>query len=328
MVFWTDKPTGEPGVIGGCGMASVHNIVQADLFSACHFTRQVHSAAFREQWMARFPDGHEQLRILQDAPRMGGTQGEEYVFVLRLMGYTVKTVDWFATYMSDTKGQYTPAAHVKRPMPTLVYLLNRANAQGSIAIQLSIGEPRFRDSRGWQREADGRLDWRSVLPLPHGVIKNHSIVLRKVNGVWYILDNNVAPWEWGDFEYDVLPGGWLEKGWAELRGPKDQAKFDTFTEHLGKSVLLFARYVNKSTLERPYHRVVRSFVQKRRHAKEAPRGRQYKACGGRGVPVRSYTYIPTPRNHCGPNRIALRYGPGCKTYRKCVSKATERKTGV
>ena len=272
-------------------------------------------------------------------PRTQGVTGHETEHVLYLTGHKVKVVPWYYTYNRAGGKVADPASYVTRPMPTLAYLLNRAHAMGAIAIQLSIAQPVFNvptwAGGGWQHLPDGRLSTRGV----QRITRMHVVVLRRVDGVWYILDGNHEPWFHGPVPGDaVIPGGILEKNWAVLRGPEDDHKFQHFFRVTGLTLCTFVRFVSKSTnpiQDRPHEKVVRSFIQKRQNVKAVRRDVRHtngknqgiKACGGRNVPWSSYTYIPAPpQQNC--KDIQLKYGPGCKTYRKCISAATIKKTGL
>ena len=172
---------------------------------------------------------------------------------------------------------------------------------------------------GWKRYPNGRLNPLST----QGVERVHSWAIRKVGAVWYMLDSNKSPWKHdGNTKFRR---GSLPKGWAELTGPQDEDKFQHYVNHTGQTLCLSMRFVTKNAYhDRPHERVARSFIHKRQHAKATPRGRQIKACGGRAVPVSSYTYRPAPaQQNC--KSIQLKYSPGCKTYRKCISEATQWK---
>ena len=139
----------------------------------------------------------------------------------------------------------------------------------------------------------------------------HAVALRKINNTWYLLDNWYAPWE-------PLGG---KRDWAQMNSEEDWQYYHLHTQ---RNTLLNMQFISKSRIDRGHEAVVRGFVQKRRHAKATLRGRQHKACGGRDVPVTSYTYKPTPaQSNC--KSIQLKYGPGCKTYGKCISEATQWK---
>ena len=340
MVFWTDRP--EPGLGPGlCAMIAVNNILQTELFTACSFSRQIRTDAFEKRFLAKYPDVGSRGRLLRmrREPRTAGVTGHETEHVLYLTGHKVKVVPWYYTYNRAGGKVADPASYVTRPMPTLAYLLNRAHAMGAIAIQLSIAQPVFNvptwAGGGWQRLPDRRLSTRGV----QRITRMHVVVLRRVDGVWYILDGNHEPWFHGPVPGDaVIPGGILEKNWAVLRGPEDDHKFQHFFRVTGLTLCTFVRFVSKSTnpiQDRPHEKVVRSFIQKRQNVKAVRRDARHtngknqgiKACGGRNVPWSSYTYIPAPpQQNC--KDIQLKYGPGCKTYRKCISAATIKKTGL
>ena len=338
MVFWTDQPQqtrdadGNMEGPGLCAMATINNILQMELFTACSYDRQIRTEAFAKRFRARFPGegGAERLAKMQRLRRTTGLQGIEMEHVMYLTGHTFKVKGWYFDYQSNGAVIADPALDATTPMPTLRYLLDRADRLGAMAIQLSVGTPQFRrgpHGLGWKRYPNGRLNPLST----RGIERVHSWAIRKVGAVWYMLDSNKSPWKHdGNTKFRR---GSLPKGWAELRGPQDEDKFQHYVNHTGQTLCLSLRFVTKNAYHnRPHEKVVRGFVEKRRNVKAIRRDARHtngknqgiKACGGRDVPVSSYMYRPTPaQQDC--KSIQLKYGPGCKTYRKCISEATQWK---
>ena len=313
-LFYTDWPMVEQHegnyLKGPCQMNAINNAIQAELFSSCNTTRQIQSKAFQKRFSDLFPGKGSLDRYLKMQYELAGVEGgistKVPVLILEAMGYHVERVPWL---FDDIKNKWAYGS-TKPIAPDINDIIDHAEETNANAV--IIAHFAFTPS---DKEAQDR----------HFTNKNvnrlHAICLRKIGESWWIFDGNYKP----TYKHELKPKfsrHYTRVYWADYmkkaRGANAVHSLVYIGHRHGKG---------KRRLDTGPERVVRRFVKARKdvkYVKQLGHNRGIKACGGQNVPVRSYTYKPTPaQSNC--KSIQLKYGPGCKTYRKCISEATQWK---